>query len=314
VVAVINYKGGVGKTTITANIGTELAARGHRVLLIDCDPQASLTFSFYRPEEWKSDLADGRTIREWFSSFLNGSGSVRLGDPITTPPRVNLALANSDGRVDLIASHLLLINVDLALAGSIGGAGPTESSVRYVRTMRRLADGLRETAFRNYDYVLIDCRPNFNLVTKSAMIASGHVLIPARPDYLSTLGIKYLKEQLYDLRDEYNRSLSIGGVGGPQDRVSPRLLGVVLNMLQNYRDKPIKELAHDLAVLVNEGDPDLYIFAARLRENKTRYSRAAREGVPAVLNARAHAAYVRELIDVTSEFLRRIESGEQTNA
>jgi len=52
VISVINYKGGVGKTTITANLGAELARRGRRVLLIDIDPQASLTFSFIPPEEW----------------------------------------------------------------------------------------------------------------------------------------------------------------------------------------------------------------------------------------------------------------------
>ena len=64
-VAIINYKGGVGKTTLTANIGAELALRGRRVLLIDLDPQASLTFSFYRPDEWQQ-FDSPATISQWY--------------------------------------------------------------------------------------------------------------------------------------------------------------------------------------------------------------------------------------------------------
>ena len=64
VVSVINYKGGVGKTSMTANLGAELAWRGRSVLLIDLDPQASLTFSFIRPEQWLDDFAETRTIKQ----------------------------------------------------------------------------------------------------------------------------------------------------------------------------------------------------------------------------------------------------------
>ena len=68
VVSVINYKGGVGKTTLTANIGAALAFTGRKILLIDLDPQTSLTFSFYRPEEWESQLAETRTIKRWYET------------------------------------------------------------------------------------------------------------------------------------------------------------------------------------------------------------------------------------------------------
>ena len=67
IISIINYKGGVGKTTLTTNIAGDLAQLGHNVLMIDLDPQASLTFSFLKPDEWKEKVADKHTIKNWFS-------------------------------------------------------------------------------------------------------------------------------------------------------------------------------------------------------------------------------------------------------
>lgn len=114
VVSVMNYKGGVGKTTTTANLAAELAWRGKDVLIIDLDPQASLTFSFIKPEEWQDDFSDSKTIKNWFDSFSDSS-SVDLNDLIFTPNNVSEKL-NGKGQLDMIASHLGLINVDLELA------------------------------------------------------------------------------------------------------------------------------------------------------------------------------------------------------
>ena len=62
VISIINYKGGVGKTTLTANLAGELAYRGKKVLMIDLDPQASLTFSFIKPEEWREHIASTQHV------------------------------------------------------------------------------------------------------------------------------------------------------------------------------------------------------------------------------------------------------------
>ena len=105
VISVINYKGGVGKTTITANLAAELAWRGKKVLLLDLDAQASLTFSFIRPDEWKQDLEQNRTIKSWFDSFDDGP-QIPLESLIFRPKKMSRILSYKTGEIHLIASHL----------------------------------------------------------------------------------------------------------------------------------------------------------------------------------------------------------------
>lgn len=178
IVSVINYKGGVGKTTTVANLGADLARRGCNVLLIDLDPQTSLTFSFIKPDDWKRELSSSKTIKNWFDAFRKGI-PLSLSDLIFTPG------LGTKGRLDLIASHLGLINVDLELATKLGGATLTQAKENYISVHRRLAEGLGQIDPDEYHLVLIDCPPNFNVVTKTAIVASDYVLIPAKPDYLS---------------------------------------------------------------------------------------------------------------------------------
>src|ERR1700752_460157 len=103
VVAVINYKGGVGKTTVTANLAGELANRGRKVLLLDTDPQASLTFSFVTPDYWDSNYKSGKTIKTWFDAVSRGEEPRPLTDFIISPPTVNSVFkrGGTHGSIDL---------------------------------------------------------------------------------------------------------------------------------------------------------------------------------------------------------------------
>src|SRR5262245_3894569 len=125
VVSVINYKGGVGKTSLTANLGAELAWRGKRILLIDLDAQASLTFSFISPDDWGSRYEADRTIKAWFDSFELGE-KIPLSGLIERPARVNQMLGGR-GHLHVIYSHLGLLNVDLELATQIRGASLSQA-------------------------------------------------------------------------------------------------------------------------------------------------------------------------------------------
>ncbi len=173
IISVINYKGGVGKTTVTANIAAELARRNKKVLLLDMDAQASLTFSFTTPDYWNQSLKDTHTIKNYFDAISQGFVPPQLRNFVIRPTSINNHLQNigSSGFVDLISSHLGLINVDLELATLLGGANMNQAKLNYIKVHGKLRDSIIEYASGHYDVVLIDCPPNFNIVTKNALIA-----------------------------------------------------------------------------------------------------------------------------------------------
>lgn len=165
VVSVINYKGGVGKTSLTANLAAQLAWEKRRVLLIDLDAQASLTFSFISPDIWEKNFSEQKTIKSWFDSFDSGK-RVSLASLIDAPARVQ-SMLHGKGCLHIIYSHLGLLNVDLELATKLGGANLGQAKKNFINVHKRLANGIAsDLKDQKYDLVLIDCPPNFNIVTK----------------------------------------------------------------------------------------------------------------------------------------------------
>ena len=296
VVSVINYKGGVGKTTLTANLGADLAARGRRVLLVDLDPQASLTFSLYDLEDFERQLAS-RTMLQWFESFVATGNAPPLDKYVVAPPAVNEAAAGNGGELGLLASHLGLIEVDLDLASGLGGARFLREHPRFLPVHRVLADALADPAFDGYDVVLIDCAPNFNMVTRTAIVASDHLVIPARPDYLSTTGIGYLRTRLSTLVDQY---LEVSG-----SPIAPEILGVVYTMIQYAGHSILTAQRQSMEQLERIEIP---AFRQTIRENKTAFTDAGRANVPVVLASERTAAMENlryEIQHLTSEFIAK---------
>ena len=303
VIAVINYKGGVGKTTITANLGAELAWRGKKVLLLDLDAQASLTFSFIRPDEWKQELEQTRTIKSWFDSFEDGP-PIPLESLIFQPKEVSELLSHRTGDLHLIASHLGLINVDLELATFLGGASLSQVKRNFLKVHRRLRDGLSSLE-STFDIILIDCPPNFNIVTKNAIVASEYILVPAKPDYLSTMGIDYLRRQLSQLVDDFNEYVQLGGRPSA-DTINPQIMGIVFTMIQIYGREPISAQRPFISQVRDLGLP---VFDCRIRENKTFFGDAPEYGIPVALKntgSRTQENIQREIESFVSEFERRL--------
>lgn len=312
VISVINYKGGVGKTTLTANIAAELAFRGKRVLLLDADPQCSLTFSFVSPEYWEENLGgDGeeggdKTIKRWFDG-ISGDDEIAvpgLGDLIVPDLKVLSALGGNGGRIDLIPSHLGLINVDLDLAYMLSGVPPGRADKRFVKVYGHLRKALTEFAAESdCDIALIDCPPNFNIVTKNAITASDGILIPAKPDHLSTLGINYLVRSYGQHVDEFNRKAS-----SAKDKIAPKILGVVFTMIQKWGGEPIAPQKEYMS-LDNISEAPV-IFDEWVTENKSFFPDASKGGIPFVLGKGRppYSEIVAEIKSVTDEFLAKMEN------
>ena len=297
VVSVINHKGGVGKTTLTGNLGAGLAARGKKVLLVDLDAQGSLTVSFFTQNEWTEQLMPGRTIKLWYDGIGTDAVAESLADAVSTPPRVRPLLGT--GTLDLIAAHRDLAEIDTALAAELL-ADPDG----YLAVHRRLSDGLSDKVFGEYDVVLIDCAPNFGLIAKNAVAASDALLIPTRPDYLSTNGIDSLGRKVQAFTEEYNEHLgrsSAGAAGSPPIGVPPA--DVVFTMVQLLEGEPIEAQRNYISRVQALGIPT---FETAMRDSKSVYGPAPEHGVPVILGGTGRAL-TRELRELVSEFANRLE-------
>ncbi|MET7997450.1 AAA family ATPase [Amycolatopsis sp. NPDC005232] len=306
VVAVMNYKGGVGKTTLTANLGAVAAARGLRVLLVDLDPQTNLTFSFYSVADWQERLKDGRTIKQWYDGEMPGR-DVSLADLVVTPERVNKALAGTGGQLDLISSHLGLIDIDLELAARLGGATTLDGSKRKFLDLHGcLRNALQDSQFQEYDLVLIDCAPNFGLVTKTAIVASEQILVPAKADYLSTLGLDYLYGNCDSLVKQFNDFANHNRSTQDQWPIDPQFLGVVFTMVQIYSQQvTLAQHGYIEQVRLNSQVP---LLENKVRNSPRHFGDAGESGVPAMVRtSAAKDEVVREFDLLADEILGALE-------
>ena len=293
----------MGKTTLTANLAAELAFRGKRVLLLDMDPQCSLTFSFVDPDKWEDQLGgDGspgsdKTIKSWFDGIGDDDlETPELGDLVVPNLKVTQSLGSKGGKIDLIPSHLGLINVDLDLAYMLSGVPPGRVDRQRAKVYGLLRSHLGKYVDEaEYNLVLIDCPPNFNIVTKNAIVASDGILIPAKPDYLSTLGIDYLVRSYNELVKEFNRDSG-------STTIHPEILGVVFTMIQIRGGQPIR------AQRACRQPSKIPVFSSHIRENKTIFADPPEDGILVVLHGYSHHTYagiVSEIESLATEFCQK---------
>src|SRR5262249_4236860 len=152
----------------------------------------------------------------------------RLSDLAVMPPLVARRLVGGTGQLDLVPSHLGLTEMDLRLSRQLHSSESPRSWADQLRTHRMLADALEDDAVASYDFILIDCAPDFGLMTRIAVVASDYLLVPAKADHLSVLGIGHLLGNIVDLTEDYRR---FGHTVGP---INPRVLGVAFTMVQVY--------------------------------------------------------------------------------
>lgn len=177
----------------------------------------------------------------------------------------------------------------------------------FLSVHKRLLTGLADkTLQQSYDVCLIDCPPNFNIVTKTAIVASEHIIVPTKPDQLSTLGVDYLRRSIRQLVDDYNDFAQLEQ-GQREASIDPRIDGIVFTMIQEYGGVPISAQRAYMSKIAQ--DSGLRVFNSYITRNDTMFAGAPEYGVPVVLTDTSnysHSKVVDGIEQVTSEFLEVI--------
>ena len=183
-IAIVNQKGGVGKTTSTVNLGVGLAQAGNRVLLVDDDPQHSLTISLgirNADDDLDTTLATAMQAEIREESVPWEEGIIHSGEG-----------------VDLLPANIELSGVEMSLFNAMSREQVLKSVLSRVK--------------ENYDYILIDCMPSLGLMSINDLAAADSVIIPTAPDFLSTKGLNLLIRTISRVRRQINPKLKIDGI------------------------------------------------------------------------------------------------------
>ena len=183
IIAVTNQKGGTGKTTTCENLGIGLAMEGKKVLLVDADPQGSLTISmgWQQPDELPT------TLSTLMAKAMNDQ-PIQPGEGV---------LHHAEG-VDLIPANIELAGLEVSLVNCMN--------------REKMLKQVLEGAKYDYDFILLDCTPSLGMLTVNALAAADTTLIPVQAQYLSAKGLEQLLQTVQKVRRQINPKLKIEGI------------------------------------------------------------------------------------------------------
>jgi chromosome partitioning protein len=209
-IAVLNQKGGVGKTTTSVNLAAALANRGKRVLLVDIDAQSNATTHLG---------LSGKEELEAVSDFIPVP-EFTVYDVLKGTKGFREVIIKRSENLHVAPSSILLSAADLELGGMVG---------RELLLKRAM-----EQVIGDYDAVIIDCPPALGLLTLNALAAVQQVVIPVQSEYLALHGVRQLLDTVDQVRSIYNPSLRVGGVLICLHDSRKRLARAVADTIRSY--------------------------------------------------------------------------------
>lgn len=275
IVSFINMKGGVGKTTLTVNIGYALAHQHKKkVLIVDCDPQFNTSTYLMRGKEYLKHISNKHTILNIFVPDWPGAISTLDGREIEKhPPTLDSCrfrvFRKASGHLDLIPSRLDLIEIDML---------KRQAENRLKIFLDKITDA--------YDFILIDCPPTISIYTQAAVIASKKYIVPLKPDPLSTIGLPLLEKWLGEFTE-------LAGL-----RIEP--IGIVFCIVRSPLPNRMRQVMESLRN--DRGDE---VFDNYLTQS-IRIAESVEANKPIFLFDKK-AKWAEESLAITQEFLNRCE-------
>jgi chromosome partitioning protein len=227
-IAVMNQKGGVGKTTTSVNLGAALAELGQRVCLVDLDPQAHLTIN-YGVEPTADDITS-------------------LYDVLVNEAPFIEAIQTVDERIALVPSSIDLAAAEIELVSVLGRE----------TLLKRRVDAAREIGALEFDVMLLDCPPSLGLLTLNALAVADEVIVPMQPQFLPLQGMAKLLETVQLVNKRMNPGLKVSGVVltmfDSQTKLSNEVVAELSGFIEQAKGQPLPWAAAKL-------------FATKIRRN-----------------------------------------------
>lgn len=291
VIATANMKGGVGKTTLTVNIATCLAKNhGKRVLVLDLDTQISATLSLMSPVEFANHRKQRKTFRYLIDQIITpeDAPTYKIQDIVQTQVCNVQGLDLVPGDIDLYDEFV----VSELLHQQALQLGEKDFETIWNRFERVLLGKILEPIRNDYDFIILDCAPGYNLLTRSALATSNYYLLPAKPEPLSVVGIQLLERRIGQLKDSHQQ----------EAKIDIKMLGIVFTMFSNnllsgrYYKQVMNRVYQDFG---NEK-----IFSSQIPVDMN-VAKAVDSFLPVVLN-NPQSAGSKAFVQLTQEILQKL--------
>ncbi len=215
IISTVNMKGGVGKTTLTVNLATCLAKHyNKRVLVLDLDSQISATLSMISPHDFAKVRKKRRTLSYLLDNIISPNPWSKLDINDLIYPKV----CNTEG-LELLPGDIELYD-EYLVSEMLHGRAVKEQGKEFQKVWDDfelvMIKQIVEPVIDDYDFIIMDCAPGYNLMTRSGIAASNFYLLPARPEPLSLVGIQLLERRIAKLKenhqDKQNLNINLLGI------------------------------------------------------------------------------------------------------